>query len=252
MRPLFLSILFLLAQRASAQMIPLTFLNYPATYSKVTGVKVHEIKINPDSSFTYRSVPLIGCKPWYVWKGTWNKKEDTLLLTDNYELEEDNVRVNYQKDSSASFRIHFKTDKNVLLTPKTVYTRYYWDFGTRGEDSVVELNIGDMSTLVIPFSSIPHFDKLSAMAVEYPWNAKENRIAYLTENKFLNRKEVDIPNVINVEFVEIPKKEIVYRTTKCMIQKEKLIIISSTKTKSTLPERRREMLEFDPTYPLKK
>jgi hypothetical protein len=90
------------------------------------------------------------------------------------------------------------------------------------------------------------------MAVEYPWNENENRIAYLTENKYLNKKEVDIPNVINVEFVEIPNKEIVYRTTKGIIQQDKLFIISSTKTKASLPDRRREMLVFDSIYPLKK
>lgn len=105
--------------------------------------------------------------------------------------------------------------------------------------------------MIILFKDVPNLDKIAALRIEYLLNFTEKRYTYLTENKTVNIKENDLPNIINVEFIERPKKEIVYRTITALVKKDKLKIISISKTKTTLPDYKSE-IQFEESYSLKK
>ena len=61
----------------------------------------------------------------------------------------------------------------------------------------------------------------------------------------------NISNIINVEFIERPQKEIVYRTIRAVVKNDTLTIVSSSKTKTILPDYHRE-IEFEDSYSLNK
>ena len=107
------------------------------------------------------------------------------------------------------------------------------------------------NTIEIPFKDIPNRDKLASIRIEYLLNYNEKRFSYLTQNNTLNVRNGDLPNVIGVELVENPKREIVYRKIKGVIQNTSMVIVSTTKNKTMLPDYYREML-FEDSYALGK
>ena len=107
------------------------------------------------------------------------------------------------------------------------------------------------NSVVISYKDIPNFDKLAALRIEYLLNYTNKRYSYLTENKTINRKEGDVPNIIEVEFVEKPKQEVVYRTITAIVKNDILKIISNSKTKTILPDYYRD-IEFEDSYSLSK
>ena len=116
-------------------------------------------------------------------------------------------------------------------------------------DSVFELS--EHNTLQIPFKSIPYFNQLASIKIEYQLNAKDKRSGYLTTNNTVNLRHGDIPNIINVQFVEVPKKETVYRTFKGVFKGNTIVIVSGDKTRCTLPDYWQD-LEFESSYILTK
>ena len=119
------------------------------------------------------------------------------------------------------------------------------------DETEIIFDIKPDNTIEIPFKDIPNFKKLSAIRIQYELNFKETRYNYLTQNNPLNNKRSDVPNIINVVFVERPKTEMVYRTVTGIIQKGTLIIVSTTKTKTILPDYNRE-IEFENNFALRK
>jgi hypothetical protein len=215
--------------------------------------KIHEIVLNPDSTFEFWSRPQINCLTWDHYKGRWSKEKDTLLFLDKYEVKESDMRVTYQKDTSQYFTIKFKTDKNSELKDNTIKVEFIYDFKShmRGFENPTEYKFNSDNTIKIPFNSILNLYLLAAIRIEYQLNPKEKRWGYLTENKTINIREGSISNIINVEFVEIPKKETVSRISKGVIKSNELVIVSTNKTKITLPDYHRD-IEFANFYPLGK
>ena len=67
-------------------------------------------------------------------------------------------------------------------------------------------------------------------------NTTEKRVAYLTENNTVNVKYSDLPNIIKIEFVETPKKEMINRIVKGILKEDFIQIIYSGQTIPTLPD----------------
>lgn len=195
---------------------------------------INEIRLNTDSTFTFLSMPRESCFTWQEFKGTWYKQNDTLMFTEKKQLEEMDVRSFYNNNTRQSFLISFKTDKGSPLQNRQIKVQYIYDFGAHLEDIEQVLTLKAGNTLEIPFQSIPHLDQLAALKIEYLLNFTEKREGYLTQNKVVNKKERKVPNLINVEFVEKPLKEVVYRTTKAVWQNDTLTVVSTVSTKSRL------------------
>jgi hypothetical protein len=196
--------------------------------------RVNEITLNPDSSFEFWSRPYISCLTWHQYKGKWRKEKDTLFFLDQYEIMENDTRAIYKRDSKQEFLINFRTDKNSELKNRNIKVQYVYDYDAHIEDIEKAFTFKSDNTLGINFTDIPHLKQLAAIRIEYQLNPKEIRYTYLTENKTVNLRKENIPNIIAVEFVEMPKKEAVYRTIKSIIQNDSLVIISVSKTKTTL------------------
>jgi hypothetical protein len=247
-------IIFLSGIKASGQ-DTITFRNFGKPTILFADAKwyssnIHEIIVKPDSTFEFWSRPYISCFTWHHYEGTWKKIKDTLFFYDNYQVEEDGVRTTYNNDSRQSFIFKFKTDKNSDLQNKKIKIQYNYDYDAHLNDLEKTFEIKADNTLTIPFSSIPNLNLLAGMRIEYQLNSKETRYSYLTQNNPINKKQGDLPNSIGVEFVENPKKETVWRTTRGLIQNDTLKIISTTKTKTTIPDY--YFISFENNYPLSK
>ena len=213
--------------------------------------KINEITLNPDATFEFWSRPNVSCFTWHSYKGTWKKSNDTLLLYDNYQVEENDTKATYKKNTRQEFVITFKTDKGSLLKNKSIKIQYEYDYDAHIDSPEKAFSLDANNSVIIPYKDIPNLDKLAAIRIEYLLNYTEKRYNYLTENKTINRKEGDVPNIIEVEFVEKPKKEIVYRTIRAVVKNDTLRIVTNSRTKTILPDYHRD-IEFEDSYSLSK
>jgi hypothetical protein len=193
MRLLFVISTLLLAQNLFSQEKPLIFQNFgtPSTFGKDTfySQKIHEVTLNPNKTFEFWSRPYISCVTWQEYKGTWKKKKDTLVFSDQYEVKEEDTKTSYKKDSRQSFFISFKTDKNSVLRNKKIKVQYVYDYDAHLDEPEIIFDIKSNNTIQIPFTDIPYFKNLSAIRIEYELNLKETRYNYLTQNNPLNNKK---------------------------------------------------------------
>ncbi|HKB43406.1 MAG TPA: hypothetical protein VKC90_03420 [Chitinophagaceae bacterium] len=257
----FLLILNTTGQTIYGQTKAITFSNnlnayYSKTKDTLLGLrffepKINEITLNPDATFEFWSRPNMSCFTWHSYKGTWKKNNDTLLFYDNYQVEENDTKATYKRDTKKEFVITFKTDKGSVLKNKSLKIQYEYDYDAHIDSPEKIFSLGENNSVVIPYKDIPNLDKLAAIRIEYLLNYTEKRYNYLTENKTINVKQRDIPNIIDVEFVERPKKEIVYRTIRAVVKNDTLRIVSSSKTKTILSDYYRD-IEFENSYSLNK
>lgn len=213
--------------------------------------KINEITLYPDATFEFWSRPNVSCFTWHSYKGTWKKNSDTLVFSDNYQVDENDTKATYKRDSRQEFVLTFKTDKGSLLKNKSIKIQYEYDYDAHIDSPEKTFSLDANNSIIIPFKDIPNLNKLAAIRIEYLLNYTEKRYNYLTENKTINVKQVDVPNIIDVEFLERPKKEIVYRAIKAVVKNDTLKIISSSKTKIILPDYYRD-IEFEDSYSLNK
>jgi hypothetical protein len=253
-----LTIIFAIAgQAVYGQDKPIVFSNdLNAYYGKANSKeffepKINEITLNPDATFEFWSRPNRSCFTWQSYKGTWKKINDTLLFSDSYQVEESDTKATYKRDSEKEFVITFETDRKSILKNRSIKIQYEYDFDANLETSEKTFYLDSNNAITIAFKDIPNLDKLASIRVEYLLNYTEKRYNYLTENRAVNVKQGDIPNIINVEFLERPKKEIVYRTIRAVVKNDTLTIVSSSKTKTILPDYHRD-IEFENSYSLNK
>ncbi len=213
--------------------------------------KINEITLNPEATFEFWSRPNVSCFTWQSYKGTWKKNNDTLIFSDNYQVDENDTKATYKRDSKQEFAITFKTDKGSILKNKSIKIQYEYDYDAHIDSPEKVFTLDANNSVVITYKDIPNLDKLAAIRIEYLLNYTEKRYNYLTENKTSNRKEGDVPNIIEVEFVERPKKEIVYRIIRAVVKNDTLRIISMSKTKTIMPDYYRD-IEFEDSYSLSK
>jgi hypothetical protein len=213
--------------------------------------KINEITLNTDATFEFWSRPNMSCFTWHSYKGSWKKDNDTLLFYDNYQVEENDTKVTYVRGSKQEFVLTFKTDKGSALKNRIIKIQYEYDYDAHIDSPEKIFTLNSNNSIVIPYKDVPNLDKLAAIRIEYLLNYTDKRYNYLTENKTINVKQSEVPNIIDVEFLESPKKEIVYRTIKAVVQNDTLKIVSSSKTKTILPDYYRD-IEFEDSYSLNK
>ena len=200
-----------------------------------------DLTINSNFTFSFYSRPNLSCFTWKEIKGKWKKEKNIYTFSSQYEVKENDTRFTFSKDEKKRYFLKFRTDKKAELKNRNIEIEYMYDFDAKIEDVEKTMNFNQNNSIEIPFDEIPNLDKLASIRIKYELNSSEIRYAYITENKTVNIKEKDIPNVVEIEFVEFPKKEIVYRTTIGKIENEKLEIVSSKLTKPTLPYYLREI-----------
>lgn len=213
--------------------------------------RINEIILNPDATFEFWSRPNRSCFTWHNYKGTWNKNNDTLIFYNSYEVEENGSKIVYKRDTKLEFVITFKTDKGSVLKNKNIKVEYVYDYDARIDSPEKIFTLDENNSLVISYEDVPNLEKLATIRVEYLLNYTDKRDIYLTENKFINVKQVEVPNLLNVEIVERPKREIVFRTIKAIMQNDTLKIVSSSKTNTLVPDYIRD-IEFEGSYSLSK
>lgn len=213
--------------------------------------KINEITLNTDATFEFWSRPNVSCFTWHSYKGTWKRDKDTLIFSDHYQVEENDTKATYKRGSKQEFLITFKTDKGSVLKNKRIKIQYEYEYDAHLDNVEKTVSLNSDNSIIIPYKDVPNLNKLAAIRVEYLLNYTEKRYNYLTENKTINVKQGDVPNIIDVEFLESPRKEIVYRTIKAVVQKDILKIVSISKTKTILPDYYRE-IEFEDSYSVNK
>lgn len=252
-------ILILFAQSLFGQNKPITYSNSLNAYYNKSALnkapffepKINIITLNADSTFEFWSMPNASCFTWSQYKGTWKKEKDTIQFYDNYEIFENDMRVTYKKDNKQEYHINFFTDRNSEFKNKEIKIQYVYDNNAHLEDVEKIFYLNTINEIKISFHDIPNHDKLAAIRIEYLLNDKEKRFGYLTENEILNLKKGDLSNIIGVEFIENPKKETVYRKIKGVIKNNAIVVVSTKKNKTTLPDYHREIM-FENSYALDK
>jgi hypothetical protein len=210
-----------------------------------------DLTISPDSTFSFYSRPNASCFTWYEIKGKWKKENNIYTFLSQYEVNEIDTRFTFNEDFTKRYLLKFRTDKKSELKNRSIKIEYNYDFDSKIKDIKKVMTFNQDNSIEIPFIEIPNLDKLAAIRIEYQLSPSEKRFGFITENKMVNIKVKEIPNVVEIEFVEEPKKEIYYRTTIGKLENEKIEIISSTKTKTSLPEHLTE-IGFEKYYQLRK
>jgi len=210
-----------------------------------------DLTISPDSTFSFYCRPFYSCSTWNEIKGKWKKEKNIYIFLSQYEVSEKYVRITFRKDSAKRYLLNFRTDKNSELKNQNIKIKYIYDYDGKSDDIEKIMSFNQENLIEIPFTEIPNQNKLASIYIEYLLSASEKRYACITEGSFPNIKDKDIPNIVEIEFVEKPIKEIVYRTTIGKLEGEKLEIVSSTKTKTSFPEFLTE-ISFEKYYELRK
>ncbi len=261
-RTIVLVILISAGQPLCGQSNPITFSNYTNAYFnekredvlpglRFFGPQINEITLTSDTTFEFWSRPNVSCFTWKSYKGTWKKYKDTLFFSDSYQVKEIDTKATYKRDSKPEFIITFKTDKGSFLKSRSIKIQYEYDYNAHIDSPEKTFVLNANNSVVIPYTDIPRMDILAALRIEYFLNGTEKRYTYLTENNVINVRKLEVPNIIDVEFVERPGEEMVYRTIKAVVKTDTLKIVSSSKTKTVLPDYSREIL-FEDSYTLKK
>lgn len=210
-----------------------------------------DLSLFPNHTFSFYSRPHLSCSTWQEVKGNWTKRKNIYTFLSQYEVVENDTRFKFNSDSLKRYLLKFRTDKKSELKNRIIKIQFMYDFDSELDDINKTMSLNESDAIEIPFLGIFNQDKLASIRIEYQLSSSEKRYSYITENKTVNIKEKDIPNVIEIVFVEKPIKEIVYRTTVGKLEGERLEIISSTKTKPNLPEYLQE-IGFEKYYQLRK
>ena len=249
-------ILLLLPNLLISQNGEITFSNDKSAFQDIFAsefeTKVNDIIMKQDSTFEFWSRPMRSCRTWSSYEGNWSKMNDTIIFKDQYEVYESEIKFSYPNNENQDFyEFQIKTDRNSILQNREITISYQYDFDSDLEDETRTFKIDKKNKVKISFSEIPNHQELASFEVDYYLSEKERRRDYVTLNNTINRKSGDLPKQIIVEIIEAPIVEIVYRTSKAIIEKDTLKIISCKKTKTEIPDYYSE-LEFEDEYKIEK
>ncbi|WP_028284031.1 hypothetical protein [Olleya marilimosa] len=211
--------------------------------------RISQITLTSKNEFEFRSFPIpSSCLTWREYKGTWERKNDTLIFSEQYEIVENDARFAFSnKRQNEYYHLEFKTDKKSKLTEKHIEIQFVYDFDSDFKDVKLNMELDNDFSLKIPFNQIPNRKSLASIRFEYFLSNGEKRYGYITENQTVNVKEKELPNYIGITLIEKPKKEIIYRITKALLTENKIKIISKEKSNSDLPDYTEE-IEFKEIY----
>ncbi len=200
--------------------------------------RISEITLTSQTEFEFRSFPMTSsCLTWREYNGTWKRKNDTLIFSDQYDIIENDTRLKFSSNANENnYLLKFNTDRSSILGNKSIIIELVYDFESGLKSTKLNLELDNKISLKIPFENIPNREELASFRYEYELTNGDKRYGYITENNTVNVKEKKLPNFIEVTIVENPKKETIYRTTKAIIDEKKLKIISIERTESDLPD----------------
>lgn len=236
-----------------------SYINYDSSYennssfenSRLRDYRINEITINENGEYVLWSRPYISCFTWKEYKGKWTKKNDTITFFNQYEVYEEDVVAEYSNNSKSRFyQISFNTDKKSNLIDKQIRVSFQYDYDSKYETYESVFILDKNNTIQIPYNAIKHLEYLSALRIEYFLDNNNKRFAYLTQNNPLNVKTSNIPNIINVTFIESPKNDTVYRIFKAVVDSDILRIVNINRSVSTLPDYNIEII-FENFYKLR-
>lgn len=244
MKKIFWIILFsLLNVDVISQICPATYTNYELKDSlKINDVLVYwdgeiqEIILSPNNEFTFVNRPMTSCLSWKYYKGKWELKNDTIIFTEQIEIEEKDVVFSFSNDHDPVYKINFETDRKSKLKNKEIEIKFIYDFDSDLKEVTIKKKLDKDFNLQIPFNEVPNRENLASVKFEYLLRRGDKRIGYITDGHVVNRKENDLQNIIEVTFIEKPRKEMIFRKTIGVLMGNKIIIISSEKSKSSLPD----------------
>ncbi len=208
--------------------------------------RISSIQFISDNEFEFWSRPMISCVTWHEYKGNWINKNDTIIFSDRYEVQEADSHFKFSKQSDNLYTLNFKTDKNSNLKNKSIEIQYVYDFGSEIDDIEFETVLDHNAVLNLPFQNIPHLNKLASIRFEIILGNGEKRYGYITDHQVVNKRVKKLPNQITITLIEEPIKEWVYRTTKALYFDGNLKIISTEKTQSKFDND--ENLKFKDLY----
>jgi hypothetical protein len=236
-------ILLIIGQSSFGQKTPISYVNYEKDKDSTENSlidwddRISEITLETKKKFVFWARPSISCFSWREYKGTWKRQNDTLIFSDQYEVSESDARFEFaDRTDEKNYLIKLKTDKNSVLSDKKIQIQFVYDFDADLDDIELKMELDNDFSLKIPFKTIPNRRKLASIRYEYFLPNGEKRFGYITESNTVNVKEKELPNSVIITFVEKPKTETIYRTTKAILEGDKIRIISKNKTKSDLPD----------------
>jgi len=198
--------------------------------------EIRGINLTSDKDFTFSKRPSISCFSWKDYNGNWEIKNDTLIFTEKLTIIENDAYYSFSEDSDEDYKIKFKSYKFNKLNDKQIEISFIYDYDSKLKDFKTDRLLDENFFLKIPYNEIPNRSELAAIRYSYVLKTGDLRRGYITENKIVNRKGQILKNKIEVTFVESPRKEEIFRTTKGILNKNSLKIISSKKSKSNLPD----------------
>ncbi|TDU33696.1 hypothetical protein BXY82_3153 [Gelidibacter sediminis] len=244
----------LIGQFVFGQKTPISYVNNERVNDSsvnpwVIDNRISEITLTSKNEFEFRSFPIpSSCLTWREHKGTWERKNDTLIFSEQYEIVESDARFTFSnKNKNEYYHLEFGTDKKSKLSDKHIEIKFVYDFDSDFKDVKLKMELENDFSLKIPYNQIPNRKNLASIRFEYFLPNGEKRNGYITENQTVNVKEKDLPNYIGITLIEKPKKEIIYRITKAILIDNKIKIISKEKSKTNLPDYT-EDIEFKEIY----
>jgi hypothetical protein len=233
-----------IGQSSFGQKTPISYVNYEKDNDSIENPlidwddRISEITLETKKKFVFWSRPsAISCSTWREYNGTWKRKNDTIIFSDQYEISESDARFDFsnRKDEN-NYLLKFKTDQNSILSDKKIEIQFVYDYDADIDDIELKMELENDFSLRIPFKTIPNRKKLASIRYEYFLPNGEKRFGYISESNTVNVKEKELPNSVIITFVEKPKTETIYRKTKAIFEDDKIRIISKNKTKSDLPD----------------
>jgi len=198
---------------------------------------IHQIKLNKNGTFEFRSPPEIGCLTWREFKGTWTQKRSTLILTDTVKVQTKDIEFEHNNISDKKYYdLIFKLDSKKMFADKPIQITFIYDFESEIKNTVSNFTTDTNGRINIPFKNIKNLNFLSAFRIEVMLENGEKRWDYYTTNNYVNRKEKDLPNTVIANIKSSTYKQTIIRTTKASISGEELQIASSKSQKSKLSQ----------------
>jgi len=238
----------IIGQSAFGQNTPISFVNYADNKENSEILfeldeRISEITLKTENEFEFWSRPNVSCLTWREYNGTWKRENDTIIFFDQYDVMENDVKFTFQNNpNNEKFKIYFATDKNSELKKTEIKIQFVYDYDADLKDIDLKANLDNSGNIEIPFTNIPNLKDLASIRYELILPNNHKRYGYITENNTVNKKQKDLQNCIEVTLVEQPKKETIFRVTKAILMDGKLKVISSSKTKSYLPDYMSELV----------
>ena len=248
-----LIISLLIGQSVFGQKTPISYVNNEKVKDSSNNPlnidnRISQISLTSKTEFEFWSYPVpSSCLTWREYNGTWERKNDTIIFYDQYEVKASDSRFSFStKNQNEFYQLEFKTDKNSKLTNKNINIAFVYDLGSEEWDfEEYEMTLEDDFSLKIPFENIPNINKLASIRFLYYLENGEKRFGFISADDTLTEKEKDLPNLIEVTIIEQPEKEIVKRITKAILSDNRIKIISSQKNSTHLADETSELVFKD-------